>query len=226
MPAGNERRFGLTLNAGSTVDEACEATLIAHGGPENAFAATRSIILTIAMHATLLEQLGLPQERLRTVLANAMPTDLSAAHHALADCDVIVFSGRHVLQGAAQSAALSLMELARVPAIGLESGQFRHGPFEFLRPGVGVILLRSSGPDIDSIPPIADVCVKAGCTTLVLDASGQPLLSGMQIALPQNSGLAAATQMLLSLQHLNIATARRHLSENIGVPQFTSKVTI
>lgn len=226
-PAGNDRRFGLTVNADSTLGRSVEACIVAAGGPENAFAATRSIVLTVAMHATILEALGLSQDALRAVLKADAPADMRAVDEALAGVTVTLFAGRHVLQGAAQSAALSLMELARVPAIGLESGQFRHGPFEFLQPGVGIVLLRSAGPDKDSIPPIAKTCIAAGCKTVVLDASGEMLSDGcLRIALPTNSGLAAATQMLLSLQRLNIAVARRHIPHGIGTPRFTSKVTI
>lgn len=226
-PAEDDRRFGLTLNPDSTLGRSVEASVVAAGGPENAFAATRSIILTIAMHGAILEALGLAQNRLRAVLKADAPTDMTEVDEAIAGADVILFSGRHVLQGAAQSAALSLMELARVPAIGLESGQFRHGAFEFLRPGLGIVLMRSAGPDKGSIPPIAKTCVEAGCVTVVLDASGEALPDGcLRVSLPTDAGLAAATQMLLSLQRLNIAVARRHISHGIGTPRFTSKVTI
>lgn len=227
QPAAQDRRFALTLNADSTLGRAVEEALVAAGGSENAFAATRSIILTIAMHGAILEALGQDQSALRAVFAADAPPDMSAVDEAIAKCDVIVFAGRHVLQGAAQSAALSLMELSRVPAIGFEIGQFRHGPFEFLRPGLGIILLRSAGPDRDSIPSIAETTVAAGCITIVLDASGEPLPEGvLRVDLPVNAGLAAATSMLLSLQRLNIAVARRRIPEGIGTPLRTSKVTI
>lgn len=226
-PAGQDRRFGLTLNAESTLGRSVEASIVAAGGPENAFAASRSIILTIAMHAAILQALGQSQDRLRAVFEADTFADMSGIGDKIAKVDVTLFAGRHVQQGTAQSAALSLMELARVPAIGLESGQFRHGPFEFLRPGLGIVLLRSAGPDKDSIAPIAKTCVAAGCETIVLDASGgEPLEGCTCIALPTNSGLAAATTMLLSLQRLNIAVARHHIPDGIGTPRFTSKVTI
>lgn len=226
-PAGQDRRFGLTLNAESTLGRSVEEAIVATGGPENAFAATRSIVLTIAMHAAILEALGLAQDDLRATLKADAPADMADVDEALSGVAVTLFAGRHVLQGAAQSAALSLMELARVPAIGLESGQFRHGPFEFLQPGVGIVLLRSAGPDKDSIAPIAKTCVEAGCKTIVIDSSGDALPDGcLRIALPVQSGLGAATQMLLSLQRLNIAVARRHIPHGIGTPRFTSKVTI
>jgi fructoselysine-6-P-deglycase FrlB-like protein len=227
MPTERDRRFGLTLNGDSTLARNVDLAIVAAGGPENAFAATRSIILTIAMHGAILERLGMDIGRLRAVFTSARSADMSGAEAFLRDADVTVFAGRHVMQGVAQSAALSLMELARVPAVGLESGQFRHGAFEFLRPGVGVVLLRSAGPDFSSIAPIARTCVEAGCRTVIVDTSGEPVPDGcLCVSLPRNGGLAAAASILLTLQHFNITLARQNLLEGIGTPRFTSKVTV
>ncbi len=227
VPAGGDRRFALTLNAGSTLGRSVEEALVAAGGPENAFAATRSIILTVAMHAAVLEALGQPQTALRAVLAADAAPDVGLLEAALAPCDVVVFAGRHVLQGVAQSAALSLMELSRVPAIGFETGQFRHGPFEFLRPGLGIVLLRSAGPDRNSVAPVAAATLGAGCVTAVLDAADGPLPQGcLRVELPHNAGLAAAASMLLALQQLNVAVALRRIPHGIGTPLLTSKVTV
>ena len=49
--AGREHRFGLTLEANSTLARSVKASIVATGGTEHAFAATRSIVLTLAMHA-------------------------------------------------------------------------------------------------------------------------------------------------------------------------------
>jgi fructoselysine-6-P-deglycase FrlB-like protein len=225
-PAGAEERYGLTLNADSTLGTGTRGTLLAAGGPELAFAATRSIILTIALHAAVLETLGQPQDALRAVFASGTVPDISAVDSALAPCDVVIFVGRHAMSGVAQSGALSMMELARIPTIGLEAGQFRHGPYEMLRPGLGVVLLRSAGPDSASIPPIAASTVAAGCATVVFDASGAAALPGcVTVTLPPAVGLAAAAQMLLAFQPLNIAVACRRIAEHVGTPLRTSKVT-
>jgi fructoselysine-6-P-deglycase FrlB-like protein len=225
--AGAEERYGLTLNAESTLGTRTRGTLLAAGGPELAFAATRSIILTIALHAAVLDALGQPQGALRAAFAAGRLVDIGAADAALTSCDVVVFVGRHAMSGVAQSGALSMMELARVPTIGLEAAQFRHGPYEVLRPGVGVVLLRSAGPDSESIPPIALSTIAAGCATVVFDASGEAALPGcVTIALPQARGLAAAAHMLLAFQPLNIAVACRRIAERVGTPLRTTKVTV
>ncbi|MBV9539016.1 MAG: hypothetical protein JOY70_08810 [Acidisphaera sp.] len=224
--AGRERRFGITLSPDSRLVRAVHTVLVCAGGPELAFAATRSIVLTLAMHGALLEALGLDMDALRAVLEADESADIEPASAALGDCDAILFSGRHVLQGVAQSGALSLMELARVPAIGLETGQFRHGPFEFLRPGVGVVLLRSAGPDFASVAPAAATALEAGCKTVVFDAATGPLPHGcVRVPVPGSAGIAAAAGILLALQPLNIALALRRIPQGAGTPLRTSKVT-
>jgi fructoselysine-6-P-deglycase FrlB-like protein len=226
-PAGREERFAMTLNAASTLGRSCRGALVASGGPEAAFAATRSIILTVALHGAVLQALGAPQAALASVLAADRAADVAAAAEALAACEVVAFAGRHVMQGVAQIGALSMMELARVPTIGWEAGQFRHGPYEFLRPGIGVVLLRSAGPDADAIAPIAAAAAEAGCTMVLFDAAAAPPPPRcLVVPFGKASGLAAAAEMMLAFQRLNILIARRRVGDGAGTPLRTSKVTV
>lgn len=225
-PADGEERFGLTLEPNSTLARNVRASIVAAGGTEHAFAATRSIVLTLAMHAAVLEALGAPQDALRAVLAADAPANIDAVEAAIADSDAFIFAGAHVMQGAAESGALSMMELVRVPTIGFEGGQFRHGPFECLRPGLAILVLRSAGPDFASVRQLVEVPVAAGCTVVLFDTSGKPGFDGAtHVALPTNEGLAAAMSCLLTFQHLNIKMAERLIPRGIGTPRFTSKVT-
>lgn len=225
-PPGGEERFGLTLEPGSTLAREACAVIVAAGGTEHAFAASRSITLTLAMHAAVLEALGAPQDALRAVLAADAPAEIAAADAAIAACDTFIFAGWHVMQGAAESAALSMMELARVPTIGFEGGQFRHGPLESLRPGLAILLLQSAGRDRGLVRQPAEAALAAGCRVVLIDAGGAPVPGALSVELPVNTGLAAAVSALLTLQHLNIAVARRRIPEGIGTPRFTSKVTV
>jgi fructoselysine-6-P-deglycase FrlB-like protein len=224
--AGQEERFALTLEGDSTLAKHAVASIVAAGGTEKAFAATRSIVLTIAMHGAILEALGFPQDELRAVLAKDMPADIKAADAALAGSVAYIFAGRHAMAGVAESASLSMMELARVPTIGFEGGQFRHGPFEVLKPGLGIILFRSAGPDAPGVTQLATVPRDAGCKVVLFDASGAGPIDGCtHVSLTLGTGLGAAMSMILTLQNLNIAVARRFIPEGIGTPQRTTKVT-
>ncbi|WP_448664101.1 hypothetical protein ACG3SL_05320 [Sphingomonas sp. CJ20] len=154
------------------------------------------------------------------------PVDIAAVDAAIAECDAFVFAGWHVMQGAAESAALSMMELARVVTIGFEGGQFRHGPLECLRPGLAILLLQSAGPDRGLVRQPAEAAIAAGCRVVLIDAGDAPVPGALTVPLPVNRGLAAAVSALLTLQHLNIAVARRCIPNGIGTPRFTTKVTV
>ncbi|WP_413991067.1 SIS domain-containing protein [Labrys okinawensis] len=226
-PAGRGERYALTLDGDSALAQACEAALVAHGGPEQAFAATRSITLTLAMHGAILEALGASQAALRAVFEAGERPSIEAAEQVLSECEAILFAGYGPMAGAASSAALAMMELARVVTVGFEGGQFRHGPFEVLRPGLGVVLLRSAGGDGPLVRTLARATLDAGCATVVADASGEAQIpDATTVSVPENKGLAAATSILLALQPLSIAMARRRVSGDVGTPLRTSKVTV
>jgi fructoselysine-6-P-deglycase FrlB-like protein len=128
-----EERFGLTLDGESTLARSVPS-LVGHGGVEHAFAATRSLTVSLALHARILQELGLTQNHaLAAALSPAAP-DVSAAADALTPKSAVVFSGRAAMQGIADAGALALMELARIPCFALEGGQLRHGPVEALGP--------------------------------------------------------------------------------------------
>ena len=170
-PAGSERRFGLTLDPDSPVGRVPHS-LIGHGGVEVGFAATRSLLLTLTLHACVLEALGEPQAALRLVLEDPPEPDIAAALEAVRGADALVFSGRSSLTGIAETVALNVIELARIPTLALEGGQFRHGPLELLRPGIGVILLRAGGATAELSAANARTCLEVGITPVVFDASG------------------------------------------------------
>lgn len=226
-PADHEERFALTLDAQSPLARQCQGALIGPGGPEQAFAATRSVIVTLALHGAILAALGQPQDTSRAVLEAADVPDVAPAVTALAGSEVIVLAGRHVMHGVAQSATLSFMELPRQAAIGFEGGQFRHGPFELLRADIGVILLRSAGPDHAGVAELAAAAVDAGSPTILLDAGGGPdLPSVIRIPLITSQGLAAATAAILTTQQLSISLALARVEGEIGTPLRTAKVTV
>jgi fructoselysine-6-P-deglycase FrlB-like protein len=227
--AGREERFGITLEPDGPLARSTPASLVAIGGSEQAFAASRSIILSLAMHGAILEALGSSQRAARDVLAAApgLAAEAAPISTLLGACEPIVFAGRHVMRGAAESEALSMMELARVATLAFEGGQFRHGPFEFLRPGIGVVLLRSAGPDASGIEELARTASDAGCVTAIVDSSGlAPVATGRTHRLPAAAGLAAALQTLLFLQEVNVQVARRRIPRGVGSPLRTAKVTL
>jgi fructoselysine-6-P-deglycase FrlB-like protein len=222
--AGQEERFGITLEAGSPLAQRIPV-LVGAGGTEKAFAATRSLLICLALHAAVLAELGEDLAPALVHLRKPLERPVDAALQVLAQKKVIIVSGRGALAGLAEAGALCLMELGRLPVMAMEGGQFRHGPLEILNPAIGVILLRGPGEDSRLNQKLVATCREAGATPIVFDLSGEAKLEGaVTIDFPAASGFAAAFALLPSLQRLMIDLAGRHVPR-VGEPLRTSKVT-
>jgi fructoselysine-6-P-deglycase FrlB-like protein len=214
--------FGMTLDPASTLGRAVPS-LVAAGGPEVAFAGTRSLTVTFALHMAILARLGL--DPAPALAALALPqADMSPAVAALAGATAIVTSGRQ-MQGLAEAAALGLCELARLPAFALEGGQLRHGPMEMLGPEIGVVLFRADEPDTDLVAGMAASARAAGARVVLLDASGGgPVADVVHVALPRSQGMAAIFAMLPAMQRLMLDFARARVAD-VGTPRRSAKIT-
>ena len=221
--SGHPASYGMTLEPKSTLALAAPS-LIGAGGTEHAFAATRSLMITLALHLSVLAALGLdPAAALETLRARVR-LDVAAAVRLLKPCKSIVFSGR-ALRGLSEAVALSTMELARMPAYALEGGQFRHGPLEILGPELGAVHFCSDELAASLVAGLARDTVAGGSPTLVFDTSGSDDIHGdLILRLPKASGLAAILSMLPTAQRLAIGLAGQRVS-NVGVPLRTTKIT-
>ena len=217
-----ERQYGLTLEVQSPLAKGLPS-LVAHGGTERGFAATRSLLLTLTMHASILEALG-SNDDVRSALQTLVP-NVDAALKTVCASRTLIYSGRTHLQGLAEVCALHTAELARVPALALEGGQFKHGPLELLEPSFGVVFLRAAGPTASLTESLVQTCLRAGITPIVFDASGEPELSNtITISIAQHHGLSSAIAAMLPLQNFVIGFAQQRI-EHVAEPRFSSKVT-
>ncbi|MFT4134091.1 MAG: hypothetical protein QM760_23190 [Nibricoccus sp.] len=223
-PAGRQERFGLTLDADSALGR-CVPALVGVGGSEKAFAATRSLLVSHALHLAVLAALGLPPERALATLDAPVRPDIGRALSALAACTSLILSGRAELQGVAESGALCVMELARLPALALEGGQLRHGPMEMLSPTSGIVLLRAAGPSAGLAPGLAAACRAAGSPVVVFDLSGEAdIADAVTVRLPREGGMAAIFAVLPALQAFLVTFAAGRV-EHVGEPLRSTKVT-
>lgn len=215
--------FGLTLEGGSLLARSCPS-LIGAGGTERAFAATRSLLISLALHQRVLAELGDdPASALAALDQPEMP-DLTPALTAIKGVSALVFSGRE-MRGLAEAAALGAMELGRLPAQALEGGQFRHGPLEILGATVGVVLSKSDEATADLVDGLAKLCVAAGSPTVVLDASGGKAVPGtIHLTVRKAAGVAAALALLPPAQKLVIDLADARVP-NVGTPVRSGKIT-
>lgn len=217
--------FGLTLEGDSPLAKALPA-LVGDGGSELAYAATRSQLIALAQHAALLEALGMDVSEIIDVLREGpAQVELGEAVNTLATAPVAVMVARgSSAQGVMDAAALCLMETARMPVLGLEAGQFRHGPFEMIEPDTAVVMLRGPGEAADDIAPLAKECISHGIVPIVVDASGRaPVAGAVTVALNPHGGLALAFASLPVLQDLIVTAAEKRMPD-AGLPRRSAKV--
>lgn len=215
--------FGLTLEGGSFLARTAPC-LIGAGGTELAFAATRSLTVTFALHLAILAALGEDPNAALEALDQPQDNDITQALAALEKVSTIVTSGRR-LQGVAEALALGLTELSRLPCFSLEGGQLRHGPMEMLGQKIGVILFRGNDPTAELVTAMATSVVEAGAPLVIFDASGQsPVAGAITLSFKPASGLAAVFAMLPVAQRLMIAFADSRV-DNAGTPVRSTKIT-
>lgn len=215
--------FGLTLDGDSTLGRAVPC-LVGAGGAETAFAATRSITVSLGLHLAVLAALGLDAAPALSALDNAIPVDLAPAQAAFGAVRSVAISGRS-LQGLAEVIALGIMELARIPALALEGGQLRHGPPEMFSPDTGVIFFRSDEAGAALTGSTAELARGAGAPVLVFDSSGaEPVEGAMTVALAKASGMAAIFAVLPQAQRFMLDFAAARVAD-VGTPCRSTKIT-
>ncbi|WP_296738391.1 SIS domain-containing protein [Mesorhizobium sp.] len=215
--------FGLTLEGASFLGRTVPC-LVGAGGTELAFAATRSLTVTFALHLAILAALGEDPAAALATLRSPEPVAIDAALTALSGVATVVTSGRS-LQGVAEALALGLTELSRLPCYSLEGGQLRHGPMEMLGPKIGIVLFRANDTTADLVTAMAVSVVEAGAPLIVFDASGKPPVAGaVTLTFQPAAGLAAVFAILPVAQRLMIAFADARV-DNAGTPVRTTKIT-
>ncbi|ANM11955.1 aminotransferase [Rhizobium leguminosarum bv. trifolii] len=220
---GTAETFGLTLEASSFLARTAPS-LVGSGGTELAFAATRSLTVTFALHLAILSALGEDPAAALAVIKAPEDRDIAAALAALETVTTVVTSGRR-LQGVAEALALGLTELSRRPCFSLEGGQLRHGPMEMLGPEIGVVLFRGLDETAGLVTAMAVSAVETGAPVILFDASSEaPVTGTVTIRFAPATGLAAIFAMLPVAQRLMIAFAETRV-DNAGTPVRSTKIT-
>jgi glucosamine--fructose-6-phosphate aminotransferase (isomerizing) len=224
---------GLTLDPGAPL--AARGGLVMPGGPERAFAATRSFTSTIAALAMLARELGAPVDLdgMPAALQRALDEEDRVAPlvEAYQGSTALFFTGRGPLHGLANYAALLIMEMCRLPAAGLEAAQLRHGPLEVGRPELAVTAFAADGATRDLILRLARDVAATGARSVLLDASRGDAADGGESdakvlrwpleALPEADAVAPLA-VVVQLAAYRLARARGIAP---GVPLRSSKVT-
>ncbi|SON56784.1 glucosamine-fructose-6-phosphate aminotransferase [Hartmannibacter diazotrophicus] len=220
---GTADTFGLTMEGGSSLAKSCPS-LIGSGGTEHAFAATRSLTVTFALHLAILAALGQNPASALERLKNPEEPSIGAALNALSSAATVVTSGRR-LQGVAEAIALGFTELSRLPCFSLEGGQLRHGPVEMLGPKVGLLMFRADDATAGLVGAMATTAIDAGSPVILFDCSGESAVPGaVTIRVAPASDLAAVFALLPVAQSLMVAFAETR-APNAGTPVRSTKIT-
>ncbi|MGO4447996.1 SIS domain-containing protein [Phyllobacterium sp. TAF24] len=215
--------FGLTLEGGSTLARTVPS-LVGAGGTENAFAATRSLTVSFALHLAVLAALGDDPSAALKLLEEGSKPDIDAAVKTLSGVSSVVTSGRR-LQGVAEAIALGLTELSRIPCFSLEGGQLRHGPMEMLGPKIGVVLFRAKDATAELVARMAISASEAGSPVVVFDASGEaPIDGATTVNVGEATDIAAIFALLPAAQRFMIAFSGERVAD-VGTPVRSTKIT-
>ena len=91
---------------------------------------------------------------------------------------VLAFAGRGDAVVSARQCGLTFMEGLKRPACSFEGGAFRHGPFECVGPGLGLVLFRSSHRTAKLVDDLARDAAAHGSPVVVIDGCGLPPVPG------------------------------------------------
>ncbi|SFB73448.1 Fructoselysine-6-P-deglycase FrlB with duplicated sugar isomerase (SIS) domain [Tropicimonas isoalkanivorans] len=215
--------YGVTLDPTSSLARLVPC-LLGAGGIETAFAATRSLTVTLASHAAVLARLGAPMDDLEDILSDPQVPDLSAALARFVAVEAVVTSGRR-LRGLADAMALGLTELSRLPVLSLEGGQLRHGPLEMLGSSVGVVMVRGQDETSALVASLAEAVIETGAPLVVFDASGDAPIDGAEtVVVPAATDIPAVFRLLPAVQTFMVAFATSRVAD-VGTPRHSQKIT-
>lgn len=226
---GHAGMYGLTLDSDSPLGRFGAA--VVPGGPEKAYAATRSFTTTMAALLALASRLGVAAE-LEELAPSIEPalgevSGLDEACRSLRRADAVFVTGRGPLHGLAEYVALLLTELARVPCAPLEAGQFRHGPREAAGERLGVVALAADDGTGALVRRFAAELAASGSPTVLLDAGGDGVAGAagaVTLRVPAANEMMALLPLAVVAQRLGIALAEAR-GIRPGVPLRSHKVT-
>lgn len=147
--------LGITNTADSPLAQAGQATILIQAGAERTVSTKTYTNTLAALHLLVLALLGESVSagqgaitRLATAIGEYLPAwkaQSEALVAALPEPRSLFFLGRGPSRASALTGALICKESTRLPAEGMVSGQFRHGPMEVIEPGVLPVMF--GGPE-------------------------------------------------------------------------------
>lgn len=219
---GHPRRFGLTANSGSTLEEVSHRCFVLSCGKEEAVAATKSVVEQALFYRAMLagceENSPLISEKQTAADAarNVLQQPLAGAIiDAVAAAPVVYFAGRN--NGVAEELTLKTNEITRKKSDYLEGTYAVHGIEEVMNKGEVVLVIDPFPAEVDKFREVLVDGVGMTVVAIAAEETGLPT-----IRIPRVAGYDTVLQLLAGWNVL-VETGIR-LGIDLDKPQRARKV--
>lgn len=219
---GHPRRFGLTANSGSTLEEVSYRCFVLSCGKEQAVAATKSVVEQALFYRAMLagceENSPLISEKQTAADAarNVLEQPLDGAIiDAVAAAPVVYFAGRN--NGVAEELTLKTNEITRKKSDYLEGTYAVHGIEEVMNKGEVVLVIDPFPAEVDKFREVLVDGVGMTVVAIAAEETGLPT-----IRIPRVAGYDTVLQLLAGWNVL-VETGIR-LGIDLDKPQRARKV--
>ena len=219
--AGHEKIFGVTANAGTPLQEKSNGCIVLSCGPENAVAATKSVVEQALVYRSILCNLidcecPAGKTRAADLAMDIMTTEYDPAIiEKAAKARTIFFAGRN--DGVAEELTLKTNEITRKQSDFLEGTYALHGVEEIMRENDIIFFVEPFESEFEKMQNIFEKTV--GCTVVALSTKDTPFPT---IKLPEQCGYEKFFQLMAGWNLLvQIGTA---LGINLDKPERARKI--
>ncbi|HEY6579348.1 MAG TPA: SIS domain-containing protein [Rhizomicrobium sp.] len=217
--------IAIVNDAGAPAAQAAELILPIDAGPDQAVAATKTVVLSMLAGARLVAmlasdgKLGDALSRLPARFANALLCDWSPWTDALTEAPVAFVTARGFALAAAREVALKLTESLCLPSLAYSSAELRHGPRAALTEHTPVLALR---PDDETAPGVDELVrdLRASGSKVFVAGEEGATLPWIGAAHPVCDSIA---MLLPAYRTIECAARRRGLDPDH--PRYLAKVT-
>jgi glutamine---fructose-6-phosphate transaminase (isomerizing) len=171
--------IGVTNEAESPLALRSTRAILIHAGAERGVATRTYVNTLVALWLLARRWAGVAQEHDAAALAEVADlcdqiladrvAIVAQWREALGTADTLVFLGHGPHTHTARQSALMLAERARVPALAMGIGAFRHGPIEIAQSGVGVVVFAPPGRTHESAVALAEELRGYSARVLVIE---------------------------------------------------------
>ncbi len=165
--------LAIVNDANAPVARESELIIPIEAGPEQAVAATKTVVLSLIAGARLVAMLAKDEvlaqaiERLPGRLAQALACDWSVWTDNLRSAPAAFVTARGYAMAPAREIALKLTESLRLPALGYSAAELRHGPRAAITPATPVLVLRQDDETAASVDDLVRDLRESGETLFV-----------------------------------------------------------